>query len=61
MCAAAGHSPRARERAKGARPTTGFHKTLCKPRMRLASKKFFSSGADRRQRRKQGGKAGAAL
>ena len=38
-----GRSPRARERAKGARPTTGYYKTLCKTRMRFAIEKFFGS------------------
>ncbi|MGN0662111.1 MAG: hypothetical protein ACI4LE_03080, partial [Faecalibacterium sp.] len=36
-----GRSPRARERAKGARPAPGCQKAFCKPRMRLASEKFF--------------------
>ena len=39
--AAAGRSPRARERAKGGRPTTGSHNTLCKTRMRFATEKLF--------------------
>ena len=40
---ATGRSPRARERAKGARPTPGSYNTLCKTRMRFATETFFGS------------------
>lgn len=38
---ATGRSPRARERAKGARPTPGSYNTLCKTRMRFATETFL--------------------